>query len=193
MPCSSMLLIMSAARLLTTDFVQVSSGSGGGAVKEALDKVRLSTCSLPIFHVIPARPCEPSIWQHACALNECPMQVLIADFFFICAALAWLVAGVGAKTLFSNSVGMLGLLCAHALKLCNAVWWKPRIPCKCSLQANVHLSESSEVWCVAAQALIDAWFPLWQWVFQPAIGILMLGALASGAVGQLQKGSDKGS
>ena len=49
------------------------------------------------------------------------MQVLIADFFFICAALAWLVAGVGAKTLFSNSVGMLCLLCPHALKLCNAV------------------------------------------------------------------------
>ena len=43
------------------------------------------------------------------------------------------------------------------------------------------------------QALIDAWFPLWQWVFQPAIGTLMLGALVSGAVGQLQKGSDKAS
>ena len=56
MPCSSMLLIMSAARLLiTTDFVQASSGSGGGALKEALDKVRRSTCSLPIFHVIPSQ------------------------------------------------------------------------------------------------------------------------------------------
>lgn len=42
------------------------------------------------------------------------------------------------------------------------------------------------------QALIDSWFPLWQWVFQPAIGTLMLGALVSGAVGQLQKGADKG-
>ena len=30
--------------------------------------------------------------------------MLIADFFFVCAALAWLVAGVGAKTLLSNSV-----------------------------------------------------------------------------------------
>ena len=40
------------------------------------------------------------------------------------------------------------------------------------------------------QVLIDAWFPLWQWVFQPAIGTLMLGALVSGAVGRLQKESD---
>ncbi|KAK9917973.1 hypothetical protein WJX75_000178 [Coccomyxa subellipsoidea] len=55
-------------------------------------------------------------------------EVLIADFFFVCAALAWLVAGVGAKTSLDNS------------------------------------------------ALLDAWYPLWQWVFQPAIGVLMLGA-----------------
>lgn len=53
------------------------------------------------------------------------MQVLIADFFFVCAALAWLVAGVGAKTLLSNSVGMLCLLCPHALKLCSAVSVEP--------------------------------------------------------------------
>ena len=56
------------------------------------------------------------------------MQVLIADFFFVCAALAWLVAGVGAKTLLSNSVGMLCLLCPlcpHALKLCSAVLVEP--------------------------------------------------------------------
>ena len=38
------------------------------------------------------------------------MQVLIADFFFVCAALAWLVAGVGAKTLLSSSVRMLSIL-----------------------------------------------------------------------------------
>lgn len=50
-----MLLIMTAARLLTTDFVQASSGSGGGALKEALDKVRFSTCSLPVFHAIPTQ------------------------------------------------------------------------------------------------------------------------------------------
>ncbi|CAL5228310.1 g11416 [Coccomyxa viridis] len=77
------------------------------------------------------------------ALKEVLDKVLIADFFFVCAALAWLVAGAGANTFLSNS------------------------------------------------ALIDAWFPLWQWVFQPAIGTLMLGALVSGAVGKLQKGSDE--
>ena len=32
-------------------------------------------------------------------------QVLIADFFFVCAALAWLVAGVGANATLQNSVG----------------------------------------------------------------------------------------
>ena len=35
-----------------------------------------------------------------------PMQVLIADFFFVCAALAWLVAGAGAKTVLNNSVNI---------------------------------------------------------------------------------------
>lgn len=32
--------------------------------------------------------------------------------------------------------------------------------------------------CDVLQALLDAWFPLWQWVFQPAIGVLMLGAVS---------------
>ncbi|CAL8471352.1 g10894 [Coccomyxa elongata] len=68
-------------------------------------------------------------------------KVLIADFFFVCAALAWLVAGVGVKASLDNS------------------------------------------------ALLDVWYPLWQWVFQPAIGVLMLGALVSGAVGWVQKNS----
>ncbi|BDA46739.1 hypothetical protein COCOBI_09-1920 [Coccomyxa sp. Obi] len=68
-------------------------------------------------------------------------KVLIADFFFVCAALAWLVAGVGVKASLDNS------------------------------------------------ALLDVWYPLWQWVFQPAIGVLMLGAIVSGAVGWVQKNS----
>ncbi len=36
-----------------------------------------------------------------------PVQVLIADFFFVCAALAWLVAGAGAKTVLNNSVSIV--------------------------------------------------------------------------------------
>jgi hypothetical protein len=39
--------------------------------------------------------------------------------------------------------------------------------------------------------LLDAWYPLWQWVFQPALGVLMLGALVSGAAGKLGEGRDK--
>ena len=37
--------------------------------------------------------------------------------------------------------------------------------------------------------LLDAWYSLWQVVFQPALGVLMLGALASGLLGK--KGDDK--
>ncbi|KAI3426892.1 hypothetical protein D9Q98_006836 [Chlorella vulgaris] len=35
--------------------------------------------------------------------------------------------------------------------------------------------------------LLDTWLSLWQWVFQPAIGVLMLGALVSGAVGWVKE------
>ena len=28
------------------------------------------------------------------------------------------------------------------------------------------------------KALLDTWLGLWQWVFQPAIGVLMLGAVS---------------
>jgi hypothetical protein len=35
--------------------------------------------------------------------------------------------------------------------------------------------------------VLDAWLALWQWVFQPAIGVLMLGALVSGGIGWLKE------
>jgi len=34
---------------------------------------------------------------------------------------------------------------------------------------------------------LDLWYKLWQPVFTPAIGILMLGAIASGIVSQISK------
>ncbi|KAK9822857.1 hypothetical protein WJX81_005185 [Elliptochloris bilobata] len=43
-----------------------------------------------------------------------------------------------------------------------------------------------------SSALLDAWFPLWPLVFQPAIGVLMLGALVSGAVGWARENSSGG-
>jgi hypothetical protein len=64
--------------------------------------------------------------------------VLIADFFFVLAALAWLGAGLG-------------------------------------VQGALHSS-----------AVLDAWYGLWPLVFQPAIGVLMLGALVSGGLGWLK-------
>lgn len=60
--------------------------------------------------------------------------MLIADFFFILAILAWLGVGLIEKA------------------------------------------------TVGSSNLVDAWLPLWQWVFQPAIGVLMLGALVSGGL-----------
>lgn len=38
---------------------------------------------------------------------------------------------------------------------------------------------------VKSSALIDAWMPLWPLLFQPAIGVLMLGALVSGGLNWL--------
>lgn len=38
-----------------------------------------------------------------------------------------------------------------------------------------------------SSALLDAWFPLWPLLFQPAIGVLMLGALVSGGLGWLKE------
>ncbi|KAI8463067.1 MAG: hypothetical protein J3K34DRAFT_527285 [Monoraphidium minutum] len=42
-----------------------------------------------------------------------------------------------------------------------------------------------------SSTLLDAWFPLWPLVFQPAIGVLMLGALVSGGMGWLKEQGDK--
>lgn len=74
-------------------------------------------------------------------LKETLDKVLIADFFFILVALAWLAAGVGEKSTLNSS------------------------------------------------RLLDAWYPLWMLVFQPALGVLMLGALVSGAAGWLKNRS----
>ena len=38
--------------------------------------------------------------------------------------------------------------------------------------------------------LLDVWFPLWPVLFQPALGVLMLGALASGAADKLNEGKN---
>jgi hypothetical protein len=38
--------------------------------------------------------------------------------------------------------------------------------------------------------LLDTWYSLWNVVFQPALGVLMLGALMSGAAGKLSEKKD---
>lgn len=79
----------------------------------------------------------------ACPAAAVLLQVLIADFFFILAILAWLGAGLVEKATLQSS------------------------------------------------SLIDAWLPLWQWVFQPAIGVLMAGALVSGGINWLEEQKQK--
>lgn len=44
---------------------------------------------------------------------------------------------------------------------------------------------------VQSSTLIDAWLPLWPLVFQPAIGVLMAGALVSGGLNWLQEKQQK--
>ena len=42
-----------------------------------------------------------------------------------------------------------------------------------------------------SSALLDAWYPLWPLLWQPAIGLLMAGALASGGLSWLAEQQDK--
>ncbi len=39
--------------------------------------------------------------------------------------------------------------------------------------------------------LLDAWYPLWPMLWQPAIGVLMAGALVSGGLGWLAEQGEK--
>lgn len=87
----------------------------------------------------PPKPQPPSS-----AAQDALDKLLIADFFFVLAALAWLVAGVGAQAAGAGS------------------------------------------------GVADAWFLLWPGVFQPAIGLLMAGALASGGMGWWRGRSEGG-
>ena len=50
-----------------------------------------------------------------------------------------------------------------------------------------NLSDSSKI----TGPLLVSWFALWPMVFQPAIGILMAGALVSGGVGWLRERREK--
>mmetsp|Transcript_12457 Transcript_12457/g.18595 ORF Transcript_12457/g.18595 Transcript_12457/m.18595 type:complete len:187 (-) Transcript_12457:78-638(-) len=73
------------------------------------------------------------------SVKETIDSFLVADFFFICASLAWLAAGVAAKL---------------ALK---------------------------------TEAIYLAWYSLWTPIFQPALGLLMAGAIVSGVGGWLDE------
>lgn len=39
--------------------------------------------------------------------------------------------------------------------------------------------------------LIDAWLPLWPSVFQPALGVLMLGTIVQGTIGYIKDAAPK--
>eukprot|EP00471_Norrisiella_sphaerica_P004222 CAMPEP_0184487354 /NCGR_PEP_ID=MMETSP0113_2-20130426/9868_1 /TAXON_ID=91329 /ORGANISM="Norrisiella sphaerica, Strain BC52" /LENGTH=176 /DNA_ID=CAMNT_0026869633 /DNA_START=156 /DNA_END=683 /DNA_ORIENTATION=- len=75
-------------------------------------------------------------------VKESVDSFLIADFFFICASLVWLAAGVVAKFVLKT------------------------------------------------EAIYEAWYALWTPIFQPALGLLMAGALVSGLGGWLDEQKD---
>ena len=85
---------------------------------------------------------------------EHKLQVLVADFFLILGALAWFIAGVLLKA------GAQSTVCHDQQAHC-----KP----------DCHVSCTD---VPAAQALLDSWYSLWGILFQPALGVLMLGAVS---------------
>lgn len=78
--------------------------------------------------------------------------MLIADFFFILAALGWFLAGLAEKSAVQTTV------------------------CVPQSRWLLLLSSTRNGVCIV-QRLLDTWFFLWPLVFQPALGVLMLGAV----------------
>jgi hypothetical protein len=91
-------------------------------------------------------------------------KILIADFFFVLFALGWLAVGVGLKTSSGSTVRR----CIHRF-FANEFPYYEFLIIKCRL-LNCTIDNGM-------QDVLDAWLSLWQWVFQPAIGVLMLGAV----------------
>jgi LPXTG-motif cell wall-anchored protein len=81
------------------------------------------------------------------------------DFFFVLFALAWLVVGVATNGGGGGGEGLDG--------------------------SGSGASDSSKI----SGTLLVSWFALWPMVFQPAIGILMAGALFSGGAGWFSRRS----
>ena len=53
-------------------------------------------------------------------------------------------------------------------------------PACCCCPPNAHSAAADRTPPLThRQALLDSWFGLWQWVFQPAIGVLMMGAVSA--------------
>jgi len=97
-------------------------------------------------------------------------KALVADFFFVLAALAWLVAGVGVRVGGGSTVRRERERIAKAARpqphpLHPSSLTLPPVPLPLSL-------------FTPPQAILDAWYGLWPLVFQPAIGALMAGAVS---------------
>lgn len=118
------------ARLLKADMERFASGS--------------ATSSAPSTSGAPQQQKQQQQAQQASGeesseggLKAALDKLLIADFFAVLAALAWLGAGLAERAAFGST------------------------------------------------RLVDAWMPLWPLLWQPIIGVLMLGALVSGGAGWL--------
>ena len=117
------------------------------------------------------------------------LQVLIADFFFICVALAWLAAGVAEKGSLNSTVSLSSFPVHEAAvpgdtRSHHWASWVPKPVLWTHLfQHHVHrqpcsmLTRSGRTAVILLQNLLDSWYPLWTLLFQPALGVLMLGAV----------------
>ena len=99
------------------------------------------------------------------SLKELVDKVLIADFFFVLFALGWFGVGVGIKSSSGDSVRPIDPYVDWFVK--NKGW----------MHTIVRFIGSNSIVSLYIQGILDAWLSLWQWVFQPAIGVLMLGAV----------------
>eukprot|EP00955_Chlamydomonas_euryale_P102941 365455-Chlamydomonas_euryale.AAC.7 len=151
----------------------------------------------PAFICLPAK--QPASDEPS--LKERIDKFLIADFFLVMFVLAWLVAGVLQSASNGGESFLLDAWYAAELSVClpevdkimvgpisrkqmSLVMYSGKQGQKRGRKKGMDLSIWQHAWsgCLACR------YPLWPLLWQPAIGILMLGALVSGGLSWL---SDK--
>lgn len=147
-------------------FLQTPQESGG--IKETIDKVRPRGCAVlcdfdwrAILRISPGPP-QPSF--SIASASSAHHNPLILDLFRHAAP-------------FSCTHPPQILIADFFVVLAVLAWLAAGV-----LQSVVQGGSSP---------LLDAWYPLWPLLWQPAIGILMAGALVSGGLGWIREQQEK--